>query len=130
MVCFGVVSLSTGRLVQTFCGMFNAEIFAVFLRRLVHHRRRGKEMIVVLDNARYHTHACWRRCRSNTAASSSFCSCRLTTPSSLPSNAFGTLTRRLAMHNRYFATLEDVLDAANACFRPWQRLNDVLRRIC
>ena len=40
------------------------------------------------------------------------------------------LTRRLATHNRYFATLPDVLKAVNACFDQWRRPNAVLRRLC
>ena len=37
------------------------------------------------------------------------------------------LARRLATHNRYFATLTEVLDAVNACFDYWRQPNAVLR---
>ena len=40
------------------------------------------------------------------------------------------LTRRLATHNRYFPTLEEVLEAVNACFDRWRRPNRILRRQC
>lgn len=36
----------------------------------------------------------------------------------------------LATHNRYFATLPEVLKAVNACFDRWRRPNKVLRRLC
>jgi hypothetical protein len=39
-------------------------------------------------------------------------------------------TPRLATHNRYFATLPDVLKAVNACFDRRRRPNNVLRRLC
>ena len=68
VACFGAVNLATGRLVRAFCGVFNAETFALFLRQLLRHRGRGKRMVVVLDNAKYH-HAVLlkpmlRRCRA------------------------------------------------------------------
>jgi transposase len=40
------------------------------------------------------------------------------------------LTRRLATHNRYFATLPEVLQAVDAWFDRWLRPNRVLRRLC
>ena len=40
------------------------------------------------------------------------------------------LTRRLATHNRYFATLDAVLQAVNTCFDHWRRPNLILRRLC
>ncbi|SOE68973.1 DDE superfamily endonuclease [Burkholderia sp. D7] len=54
VACFGAVSLSTGRFVWQVCPVFNAETFVSFLRRLLRHRRRGKRIVVVLDNAKYH----------------------------------------------------------------------------
>jgi transposase len=40
------------------------------------------------------------------------------------------LARRLATHNRYFATLAEVLNVVNACFDTWRRPNRILRRLC
>ena len=39
-------------------------------------------------------------------------------PQLAPIQPVWKLTRRLATHNRYFATLPEVLKAVNACFRP------------
>lgn len=130
MVCFGAVSLSTGRFVWTTSKVFNAQTFAAFLQQLLRHRRRGKRMIVVLDNARYH-HAVllapWLDKYRH----------RLTllylppySPQLAPIERVWKLTRRLALHNRYFATLTEVLESVNACFRPWTRPNEILRRLC
>lgn len=54
VACFGAVNLSTGRLVTWFCPVFNGETFDTFVRRLLRHRRAGRRMVVVLDNAAYH----------------------------------------------------------------------------
>jgi transposase len=39
------------------------------------------------------------------------------------------LTRRQCLHNRYFATLEEVIAAVEAQFGSWARRNDALRRL-
>ena len=51
-------------------------------------------------------------------------------PQLAPIERVRKLTRRLATHNRYFATLPEVLEAVNACFDRWRRPNTVLRRLC
>lgn len=90
----------------------------------------ARRMILVLDNARYH-HAILlapflRHHRSQL---------RLLflppySPQLAPIERVWKLTRRLATHNRYFATLPEVLNAVNACFNRWRRPNAVLRRLC
>jgi len=37
------------------------------------------------------------------------------------------LTRRLCLQNRYFATLDEVLEAAETQFAKWSRSNETLR---
>lgn len=36
----------------------------------------------------------------------------------------------VATHNRFFATLDDVLAAIDICFDRWRKPNSVLRRLC
>jgi len=51
MACFGAARLNDGQFVWSTSPKFNAQMFERFLRRLLRHRRRGKRMVVVLDNA-------------------------------------------------------------------------------
>ncbi|MGH8671616.1 MAG: hypothetical protein ACREUA_06225 [Burkholderiales bacterium] len=51
-------------------------------------------------------------------------------PQPAPIERVWKLARRLAVHNRYFATLDAVLAAVSACFRLWHRPNQVWRRLC
>ena len=53
-------------------------------------------------------------------------------PASLCQTAAAAVPAALqsATHNRYFATLPDVLKAVSACFDRWRRANNVLRRLC
>ena len=112
------------------CPIFNAATFRDFLKRLLRQHTPGRRMILVLDNARYH-HAVLlapflRRCRRNLK----LLFLPPYSPQLAPIERVWKLTRRLATHNRYFATLTEVLLAVNACFDRWRRPNKVLRRLC
>ena len=54
MACFGAANIRTGKLVTTFEPIFNGESFQRFLMRLIKLRSRGKRLVLVLDNAKYH----------------------------------------------------------------------------
>ena len=54
VACFGAVSLRTGKFIRAMCEKFDAVTFESFLKKLLRHRSRGKRMVIVLDNARYH----------------------------------------------------------------------------
>ena len=130
VACFGAVSLCSGQFVRMMCAVFNAETFQSFLKQLLRHYRRGRRMVLVLDNARYHhalllgpflrRHA--RRLRLLFLPPYS--------PQLAPIERVWKLARRLATHNRYFATLPEVLAAVDACFDRWLTPNRVLRRLC
>lgn len=130
VACFGAVSLASGRFVHSVSVKFNAESFEAFLKQLLRHRPRNKRMVVVLDNARYH-HAralapLLHRYREQLRLLflPPYC------PQLAPIERVWKLARRLATHNRYFATLEELLIAVEACFDRWQKPNAVLRRLC
>jgi transposase len=127
---FTTLALSTGQFVRMMCAIFNAATFQDFLRRLLRQQTPGRRMILILDNARYHhaillapflrRHARHLRLLFLPPYSSQLA----------PIERVWKLTRRLATHNHYFATLPDVLKAVNACFDRWRRPNNVLRRLC
>jgi transposase len=130
VACFGAVNLDTGRLVRAICCVFNAETFATFLRQLLRHRRRGKRMVVVLDNAKYHHAVLLRSLLHKFRTTLRLLFLPPYSPQLAPIERVWKLARRLVIHNRYFATLEAVLQAINACFRLWQKPNQILRRLC
>ena len=130
VACFGAVSMSSGQFVRMMCPIFNAVTSQDFLKRLLRQHTPGGRMILVLDNARYH-HAVLlapflRRCTRNLK----LLFLPPYSPQLAPIERVWKLTRRLATHNRYFATLPEVLLAVNACFDRWRRPNQVLRRLC
>jgi transposase len=130
VACFGAVNLSTGRLITSFSPVFNAQTFEVFVRQLLRHRRRGRRMVLVLDNAAYH-HArvlkpLLRRYRKQLSMFflPPYC------PQLSMIERVWKLTRRMATHNRHFPTLPCVLQAVTECFQRWQKPNEILRRLC
>ena len=130
VACFGAVSLQTGKFIRAMSAKFDAKTFETFLKQLLKHRTRGKRMVIILDNARYH-HAkllapLLRQHRKHLA----LIFLPPYSPQLAPIERVWKLARRLATHNRYFATLDEVLFAIESCFDRWQKPNPVLRRLC
>src|ERR1700730_518016 len=90
----------------------------------------GRRMIIVLDNARYHHAILLAAFLRRNVRHLRLLFLPPYSPQLAPIERVWKLTRRLATHNRYFATLPEGLTAVNACFDPWRRSNDVLRRLC
>jgi len=130
VACFGAVHLRTGTLLTAFEPKFNADSFQHFLRRLLKRCPRGKRLVVILDNVKYH-HArvlrSWLRQHRK----------RITllflppySPELNPIERVWKLARRLATHNRYFATLEELVGAVRERFEIWAKPNRQLTRLC
>ena len=130
VACFGTVSLSTGQFVRMMCPVFNAATFQRFLRRLLCQQTPGRRMIVVLDNARYHHALLLAPFLHHHAQPLRLLFLPPYSRQLAPIEQVWKLTRRLATHNRDFATLPEALEAVNACFDRWRRPNTVLRRLC
>ena len=130
IACFGAVNLRSGKFVRRMCKVFNAETFQGFLGQLLRHRTPRRRMIVVLDNARYHHAVLLKPFLRQHAVQLRLLFLPPYAPQLASIERVWKLTRRLATHNRYFPTLEQVLRAVNACFDRWQRPNEVLRRLC
>ena len=130
IACFGAVSWRTGKFVRRMCKVFNAETFQGFLRQLLRHRTPRRRMILVLDNARYHHAVLLAPFLREHAPHLHLLFLPPYSPQLASIERVWKLTRRLATHNRYFPTLEEVLEAVNACFDRWRRPNRILRRLC
>jgi len=129
---FGAVRLRDGKFVfrrETEC--FNAVTSWEFLKQL---RQRsahaGRKVVVICDNAKWHharLHRDWRQKRIDRFALDYL---PPYSPDLNPVERVWKLTRRLAMHNRYFAHLDDVIQAAETQFTQWQIPNETLRKLC
>jgi transposase len=129
---FGAVRIRDGRLVTSKPeGRFDAETCWRFLRQLRRvSRRRGRKVVVITDNAKYHhatLHLGWRRSQRP-----DFTLLFLPpySPQLNPIERVWKLLRRLWLHNRYFPTLTELIEIVDAQFVAWTRPNAVLRRLC
>lgn len=127
---FGAVRVDDGRFVTQKESTFDAMTFLSFLKQLVRHHRRDKLMLVILDNARWH-HA--RLIEPWLKDHRSVLRLDFLPPYSPNLNVVERvwkLTRTLCTHNRYFPTLEELIDVVFHQFDSWHKPNDVLRRLC
>jgi transposase len=129
---FGAVRLRDGKLVfQREEGKFNAVTCHAFLKHLRQSSSRsGRRAIVIIDNARYHhakLHADWR---SQQAPQFILDFLPPYSPDLNPIERLWKLTRKLCLHNRYFPTLEDVVQSVEPKFSEWTSGNEVVRKIC
>lgn len=128
---FGAVRLRDGKFMFHRAGKFNAESFFVFVRDLRSIScHAGRRVEVIADNASYHhakLHERWRmKCQDR------FKMDYLPpySPELNPIERVWKLVRRMATHNRYFSSLEELTAAVEQTFARWRLGNGVLRRLC
>ena len=130
IACFGAVCLNSGKFVWMMAPKFNAETFEAFLRRLLRHRRRGRRMCVVLDNAGYHHARAVRPFLYRMRRLLTLLFLPPYSPQLAPIERVWKLARRLATHNQYFAALEQLVVAVMSRFNQWRKPNRTLHRLC
>jgi transposase len=127
---FGAVSAGTGEIVTMDTSIFNAETFLLFLNKVVKSKKRGKKIILILDNARYH-HATliqpWLNKNKNKIQ------LFFLPPYSPDLNNIERvwkMTRRVCTHNKYFATIDELLSVVKRQMKIWSKPNETLRKLC
>lgn len=127
---FGAVRPSDGTLVTRPGKTFEATSFLTFLKQLARHRRAGRRIVAVVDNACWH-HAKFLKPWLN--AHRHILRLDFLPPYSPDLNTIERvwkLTRRTTTHNRYFPVLDELVAAVFKQFAIWQKPNDTLRRLC
>lgn len=129
---FGAIRLSDGKFAyQREQTVFNAETFWKFMKKLRQIScHTGRQVLVLIDNARYHhaiLHADWRQ-----KCTSKFSLLFLPpySPDLNPIERVWKLTRRLAIHNRYFERIEQVSQSVESVFSTWMQPNTILKKLC
>jgi len=126
----GAVKAKGGTLITSEAGVFNANTVEAFFDELIGHREKGKTMVIVLDNARFHhakALAGWLGKRSK------YFQLDFLSPYSPELNHIERvwkLVRRLCTHNQYFEALEDFHSVLDAKFSEWAVPNDTLSKLC
>lgn len=129
---FGAIRLCDGKLVcQRETNSFNAQSYWKFMKKLRQIScHTGRRVLVLADNARYHhakLHAQWRE-----QCSDRFSQLFLPpySPDLNPIERVWKLTRRMATHNRYFETIDHVVNAVESQFKLWSKPNSTLKKLC
>jgi len=130
IACFGAVSLTSGKFIYLISPKFDATTFEVFLKKLLRHRSRHKKMVIILDNARYHHAKLLKPLLERHQHHLELLFLPPYSPQLAPIERVWKLVRRLATHNRYFASLDELRIAVEWCFDQRLKPNSVLRRLC
>jgi transposase len=129
---FGGVRRRDGKFVyQREAESFNAVSFWTFLKKLRRASARARRRVVVIaDNARYHHARLHRDGRTQQRRCFRLDFLPPYSPDLNPIEPVWKLTRRRCLHNRYFATLHEVILAVEVEFANWITPNHTLRRLC
>lgn len=127
---FGAVNLRHGQLVTLQQPKFDALTFRQFLGQLLPHGARGRRMILILDNARYHHARLLRPFLDSRRARVQLNFLPPYSPDLNPIERVWKLARKLATHNEYFPKLENLTAAVSAQMEAWKHPNRVLRKLC
>jgi len=130
MGVFGAVCAREGMLVTSQSPKFNAATFQSFLEKLICYHRRGQKMIVVLDNCRWHHAKALSPWLLRNSDKIQLDFLPPYSPELNPIERVWKLTRRLCTHNRYFETLDELIESVHEQFNDWLKPNDQLRRLC
>jgi len=123
---FGAVRLSEAVLVTQRAESFNSEAFQTFLSRIIRRKRKGRKIIVVADNARWHhakatapwLHTQRKKLRLDFLPPYS--------PELNHIEIVWKLTRGLCTHNQYFHAIEKLIGTAEEQFATWSAPNNAL----
>ena len=129
---FGAVRLRDGKFVyQREDESFNAATFFTFMKALRFRASKSRRRVVVItDNAKYHHAIMHKDWRAECAETFALDYLPPYSPDLNPIERMWKLTRRLCLHNRYFASLAALSATVEDRFRQWINPNETLRRLC
>ena len=129
---YGAIRLRDGKFAyKSEWDRFNGETcfsFLKYLRRISSHS--GRKAIIICDNARYHHAKLHKTWRDKSSKQFELMYLPPYSPELNPIERVWKLTRRMAVHNRYFPSLQSVADAIESVFNTWSSSNDTLYKLC
>ena len=127
---FGAVNIKDGALITQFEKKFNALSFQSFLVKLLRHRRKGKHMVVILDNAKYHHAQLLNPLLYERKDNLSLKFLPPYSPELNPIERVWKLIRKICVHDAYFPTLEDLQNNVSTQLILWENPNKTLYKLC
>jgi len=130
MSLFGAVSSKTGELVCMDAGIFNAETFLLFLKKIVKRKKTGKKIILILDNARYHHATLIQPWLAKNSKKIQLLFLPPYSPDLNNIERVWKITRTTCTHNRHFETLDELLYVVKKQMKIWSKPNETLHKLC
>lgn len=130
MALFGAVSSNTGEMVTMDATIFNAETFLQFLQKVIRSKKRGKRIILILDNARYHHATMIQPWLTKNRDKIQLLFLPPYSPDLNNIERVWKMTRRVCTHNRYFASMDELLKIVKQQMEIWSKPNETLRKLC
>lgn len=127
---FGVVSASTGEMTTMLTKVFNAMTFLMLLKKVIKTKKRGKKLIVVLDNARYHHAIILKPWLKENKDKIRLMFLPPYSPDLNNIERVWKITRRKCTHNKYFSTLNELEMVVKKQMRDWGKPNETIHRLC
>ena len=127
---FGAVNIRSGQLFTRFEKTFNAETFQNFIEELLSHNQNANRVVVLLDNARYHHANLLKPFLTKHRKRIKLEFLPAYSPELNPIERVWKLTRRLCIHNKYFADISNLHRTAEDQLDAWKQPNEVLRKLC
>jgi len=127
---FGAVNIRTGQLATQFENKFDAMTFYHFLENILKYRSRGRCMVVILDNARYHHAVLLKPLLKKYRKKLKLAFLPPYSPDLNPVERVWKLTRRLCTHNEYFPDLQDLQATISNQVALWGTPNETLKKLC
>jgi transposase len=127
---FGVANSNTGQLTSMITKVFNAQTFLRFLKKVLKTKRRGRKLIIVLDNARYHHAVMLKQWLSENKKKLRLLFLPPYSPDLNSIERVWKVTRRKCTHNRYFSTLEELETVVRKQMNKWNKPNETIHKLC
>jgi len=126
---FGCVEPVTGIVIAKRANNGNSKTFKNFLKKVIH-QYKGKKVIMILDNVRYHHAKSLRKFLENHKNQIELFFLPAYSPDFNPMERVWWYMRKKITHNRYVVTMEERKKLFWQMFSHFSEENDTCRRLC
>jgi transposase len=130
MALFGAVHEKTGKMITMAASIFNAETFLQFLKQVVRKGRKNRKILFVLDNARYHHAVLLQKWLKENKHRIELLFLPPYSPELNHIERVWKLTRRMCTHNKFFSTLDELVQNVEQQMARWSKSNEPLKKLC
>ena len=127
---FGTVNNQDGRFVYTINSVFNAVTFLEHLIELIQYRTKKKKILLIVDNAKYHHAILLKPWLEENKRKIELFFLPPYSPELNPVELVWKKTRYSETHNRYFPSIQSLLECIIGAFDKWSEPNDSLSSLC